>query len=308
MTDTTCTCGRPTAGAVLCERCRATFAHALVHVGVYSNDLETVITKRTRYGTTGATKSAIGKAQPLPLDGRFVDRTGSGSKIQHDVRNTLSTWCRTVLEDLAPRVGPACLSCIHASCTAFRRDAPPRDTVSSMVNYLARQHRFVLAQTWAPVILTELLDLERRLGRMINRPADRWYAGKCSAPDYDDPDGEACTAELYATADSGELVCQACGTRHDVAARRDFLLEEAKGYSVTATEAAGALLAWTDYGGSEAKLVDRIRKWRDRNQLEVREVTSLLGRDRHLYRLGDIQELLIGDAQVRQTRGLKAPA
>jgi hypothetical protein len=101
--------------------------------------------------------------------------------------------------------------------------------------------------------------------------------------------------------DSGTITCPACGTEHDVASRRDFLLAEAKDYQVTATEAAQALLAWTDYDGTETKLVDRIRKWRDRGHLEVRDVTSLSGRDRHLYRLGDIQVLLIGDAQDAQT-------
>nr|MDQ3432680.1 hypothetical protein [Actinomycetota bacterium] len=229
-----------------------------------------------------------------------------GSQLKWDTWNTLVAWCRTVMEDLPDRLGPACSSCIHVSCTAVRRDRWPANTVPSMVNYLARQYRFLLAQSWVTVMLDEVLNLEHRLARMVDRPADRWYAGKCSARDEQETGAAACAAELYASTDRGAIVCPACRTVHDVAGRREFLLDEAKAYLVTATEAAGALLAWTDYAGSETKLVDRIRKWRDRDRLEVADVTSLNGRDRHLYRLGDIQALMVGDAQTRQHRTLTA--
>lgn len=313
--DILCPCGKPTSGSVLCSRCQDTLGHALVHVGVYAGDLETVATKRTRYGSSGATKGSIGKTQPLPVDGRFLDRAGSGSAVERDTRITLTTWCRVVMEDLPQRIGPACTVCIHSSCTAIRRDAHPADTLGAMVFYLARQHRYVFAQVWAPVILDELCRLERRLERLVNRPPEQWYAGKCSTTDPLDPDGPACEAELYATTDVGTILCRSCGTRHDVAGRREFLLEEAKGYLVTATEAAGALLAWTDYGGSEAKLVDRIRNWsrprEDRGglaRLEVRSNVTVSGRERALYRLGDIQALMVDDAQAQQKRRIGASA
>jgi hypothetical protein len=138
---------------------------------------------------------------------------------------------------------------------------------------------------------------------MVDRPASRWYAGKCSATDET---GNSCPAELYANTEKGRIVCPACETEHDIATRRDFLLAEAKGYLVTATEAAAALMSWTDYGGTEERLVDRIRKWRNRGDLEVADVTSLHGRDRHLYRLGDIQDRLVKHAQREQERAIGA--
>lgn len=314
MTTTTCDCGKPTAGATLCEDCKVTFAYAVSNIGVYWLDLETVATKRSRFGSGGG-KGAIGKERPLPVDMRFINQTiaddqpppphrgahlAPASQLKWDVWSTLVAWCRTVMVDQPPVTGPACATCIHSSCTAVRRRRHPGPNVPGMVNYLARQHRWIHSQVWAPKMLGELLDLERRLARLIDRPADRWYAGKCS---HQDQHG-ICTAELYATMDRGVITCQACGTNHDVSTRRDFLLKEAGSYLVTATEAAGALLAWTDYDGSEAKLVDRIRKWRDREKLEVVEVTSLNGRDRHLYRLGDVQTLMIAAAQDRQNARL----
>ncbi len=314
--ETTCTCGQPTAGAWLCDDCVKTLRYALVNVGWYLIDLEVVSTRRARYGISGGGKGSIGKAVPMPVDMRFVSTApiGSahivratlapGSQLKWDTWNTVVAWCRTVMEDQPEINGPTHADCLDASCSQIRRRRWPRNTTTSMLGYLARQFPYILREQWAPDFLDEMVNLEQRLSRMVDRPADRWYAGKCSSRTILDAPGVMCTAELYATTDRGWIDCPACGARHDVAERREFLLAEAKDIHVTATEAARALLAWTDYDGSETKLVDRIRKWRDHetNPLEIRDVTSLAGRDRHLYRLGDIQERLIGDAQQAQAK------
>lgn len=304
MSERICNCGRPTTGAWLCGDCEQTFGYAIVNVGIYEHDLETVLTKRARYGTTSNLKGTAGKVQPLVVDGRWVDRTGRGSQLSFDVRATTVAWCQVVMEEQPEVLGPACRdACLHISCAQIRRRRFPTDTIGSMVHYLARQFRWILGERWAPDMLDEMLDLERRLARMVDRPASRWYAGKCSATDES---GNTCTAELYASTEKGRIVCPACETEHDIATRRDFLLTEAKGYLVTATEAAAALMSWTDYSGTEERLVDRIRKWRDRDRLAIADVTSLHGRDRHLYRLGDIQDLLVQHAQREQARAISA--
>jgi hypothetical protein len=295
-----CDCGKPTAGAVLCPSCQPTLAIAIANVSAYYEDLTTISTKAARYGSQGATKGSLGKAQPLPVDTRFLDVTGDGTQVRYDVWASVVAWCKVVMEDQPEVSGPVCADCIHGSCALIRRRRWPRNTIRSMCAYFDRQFRWIIREEWAASFLDEMLDNERRLCRMVDRPADRWYAGRCSAAD----EHGVCAAELYAVADKGSVTCRACETVHDIATRREFLLTEAKDYYVTATEAAVALLAWTDYDGSETKLVDRIRKWRDREVLDVRDVTSLAGRDRHLYRLGDIQELMVDAAQHAQRKHL----
>lgn len=302
MSESICDCGRPTAGAVLCGRCQETLAYSLVNTAAYWDDLDTVSTKATHYGSANSGGAKVWKTQPLPVDGRFTDVTGDGTQVRYDVWASVVAWCRVVMEDQPELDGPTCVSCIHTSCAQIRRRRWPRNSVRSMMAYFDRQFRWIIREEWAATFLDEMLDNERRLRRLVDRPADRWYAGKCSAADGD----TICETELYALADRGDITCPSCEEVYDVSVRRDFLLEQAKGYNVTATEAARALLAWTDYEGTEAKLVDRIRKWRDRERLDVRDVTSLSGRDRHLYRLGDIQDLLIGDAQDTQKRHIGA--
>jgi hypothetical protein len=303
MSETTCVCGKPTSGAWLCDGCCKTLAIALVNVAAYYDDLTTVQTKATRYGSSVATRGSIGKSQPLPVDGRFLDVTGDGTQARWDVWNSVATWCRVVMEEAGPPLTePACRSCMHTSCTAIRRRRWPRNTLRSQMAYFDRQFRWIIRNEWAPEFLDEMLDNERRLRRLIDRPADRWYAGKCSIGN----DEDHCTAELYALEGAASIVCPGCEYVHDVGTRRDFLLDEARAYLVTATEAARALISWTDYDGIESNLVKRIDKWRDRERLEVADVTSLNGRDRHLYRLGDIQDLLdIDAARHEQKRHLE---
>jgi hypothetical protein len=321
--DITCgSCDRKTAGAVLCDHCQTTFRHSIVNVGIYYTDLDTIATKRARYGSSGATKGSIGKTVPLPLDGRFAGRTSmtwaeagqpsrqigrlaAGAQLSWDTSSTVIAWTTSILAQHPPIAGPSCpasTACLHTSCAGVRRRPAPGNSIPSMINYLAHQFSWLVNQPWAPAMLDEFLNIEARLGRFVDRPADRWYAGKCSATD---DSGNACTVELYAQVDRGWIDCKACATRHDVATRRDFLLTEAQSYLVTATEAAGALLAWTDYDGTEDNLIDRIRKWADRDRLaEHGTVVDQKGRTRSLYRLGDVQQLLIGHAQREQQRRL----
>lgn len=320
MSDQTCRCGKPTAGAVLCDDCQTTFRYAIVHVGVYLDDLGTVARKQARYGSAGATKGSIGKAQPLPVDLRFVSgnpindkRTSPatlapGSQLRWDGWNTVVAWCRTVMEEQPELHGPICEGdCLHVSCAAIRRRRWPRNTVASMVRYLSRQFRWLAREDWSPVMLSEFLDLERRLTRFVDRPADKWYAGRCGVTVSSEEGEETyCPAELYASEDRAVIDCPACDIRHDVAERREVLLKEAKHVLVTATEAASALIAWTDYGGSADKLVDRIRKWRGSGRLEDCGNVTVGGKERSLYRLGDVQGLLIEAAQAEQERIVRA--
>lgn len=305
MTETTTCdhCQTPTAGARLCERCNHTLAVCLANVAAYYDDLPTISAKQARYGSQIATRGSVGKEVPLPADGRFLEVRGTGTQVRYDTWATVVAWARVVMEDQPEIPGPTCHACLHLSCATIRRRRWPRNTIRSMVAYFDRQWRYLARCEWVAAFLDEMLDCENRMRRLIDRPADRWYAGKCSAtlPEI----GDLCPTELYAEAGKRSVTCRSCGAEHDVGKRRDFLLREAKDYLVTATEAAGALLSWTDYDGSETKLVDRIRKWRDRDQLEVADVTSLNGRDRHLYRLGDIQALLVESAQDTQRRRLE---
>lgn len=293
-------CGKPTQGTTLCDKCATTAAYAIANIAAYTDDADTVRAKQARYGDPNG-KASVGKTMPLPVDMRFVSgpprlildtrplggsHAAPAAQLMWDVRATLVAWCRVLMDEQARVHGPTCVACLHVTCHTARQRRWPDDTVRGMCRYLDRTHRWWESRDWAPAMLDELLDLERRLRRLVDRPPSRQYAGRCH-----------CDAELYALEGKTTMHCQACGAEHDVASRREFLLREASDYLVTATEAASALLSWTDCDWAHAKIVDRIRRWRDRGTLDVADVTSLSGRDRHLYRLGDVQALLVVEAQ-----------
>lgn len=302
----TCDCGKPTSGAWLCDRCCTTLAYALANIAAYYDDLATVAGRQARYGAPGVpTLGRSTREQPLPVDMRFLSgpdvrpTASPGAQLRWDARATVVAWCRTVMDEQPQGQGPLCPGpCLHTSCAEYRRRRWPDDTVRSMCLYLDRMHRWVEGRDYAPAMLDEMTDLERRLRRMVDRPPDLWYAGRCG---WEDEHG-TCTAELYALPGSHAITCKACGTEWPTVARRELLLDLARDHLVTATQAAHALVSWTDHDGTAERLADRIGKWRDRGKLEVRDVTSLRGRDRHLYRLGDLQDLLVADAQREQRR------
>lgn len=299
-----CTCGRETAGTVLCSYrdgdgkqagCATTLAYAVANIAVYYHHAHPDDHRQ------------LGGGDPVKTwEGHIVGGTPTmpATQTRWDSWATVVAWCRVHMEELGPApAGDVCEgSCLHAHCAAARRLAWPTSTVPSMAHYLARQHRWTINQHWAPDMLNELLDTEERLRRLVDIPAPRWYAGRCMVDLLVDDVVTYCQAELYATTERGTIHCPACGITHDVAERRDYLLAEANDQLVTASSAAAALAAWTDYDGSPAKLTKRISAWRDDDRLEVRDVTTLHGRDRHLYRLGDIQDLLVQHMQRKVNR------
>lgn len=296
-------CTRPTSGTILCDYvvegrrkgCAASLAYAVANIGAYYEHAHPTDMRQIAGGDPAK-----------HVDNRLVGGTPTmpATQIRYDAWATIVAWCRVHMEQRPQINGPTCpTACLHTSCAEARRRAWPTNTITSMTHYLARQHRWTISQPWADAMLDELLDVERRLCWLVDIPAPKWYAGRCMVTN---DHGLDCDAELYASTDRGTITCPTCGITHDVADRRDYLLEQAADMLVPASTAATALAAWTDYDGDPGRLTKRISEWRDRGRLEVREVTSLSGRDRHLYRLGDIQTLLVGHVSRKQSREVSA--
>lgn len=147
-------------------------------------------------------------------------------------------------------------------------------------------------------MLAELTNQHDDIEKVINKAPERWFAGKCSAPYLD---GQDCPQDLYADNKSGTITCPLCKTQHDIATRRDALFEAAEDVLATATEAARAIVVWTDYLRGENKLVRRIGMWATRGRIEQRGTIRQDGKDRPLYRVGDIQALLADDETKAKT-------
>lgn len=286
MTKQTCQCGQETAGATLCPKCTKTLLFAITNIAAYWLDLETVRTKQTRL-TTDTSTPTLGKTQPLVVDTRFLDRTGTGTQADTDTRTTLEAWANTVLEEDPPLAGPAHRDCLHTSCSAVRRRRPPTNTVTSRTRYLLRQERHITTATWAPNILDELTDLEHRLRRLIDRPPVRLYLGACTRTITP---GVACDHAVYATEgeDWGTCTADDCDMVYNVAASRHGLETALDEQLYTAAEIA-SLSTYLSLNASREQVRLAINKWGHRGRITAHAHNQ----DGHpMYLYGDIRVLL----------------
>ncbi len=292
MSETICGCGKPTGStATLCAACRTTLEIAIVNISAYYVDLDTLKARLVRFGQSGKSNEA-----PLGMDARFA-KLGSGSEVEHDARNTVVAWVRYIEEYVTVAEGPLCgRYCLHLSCANVRRSRRPRDTIPSMCAYLLRWSDWLRTCPIGDQALDELCDVESRLRRLIDRPADRWYAGPCNAVVDGEIDIE-CGETLYAKADFGEVKCRRCEAGYDVKARREWLLEAAEDESAPISVIARAITVLLDDERSEGQLAGRLRQWASRNRIMATRHQVIDGIERPLFRIGTVLDLLAEDAR-----------
>lgn len=298
-------CSQPTAGARLCARCTKTLDVAIANSRAYIADLDTVRTRQSRYSAV-AGKTPAGREQPLPVDLRFTDAypdprssAGEGSRLEADARSTIVGWVRIIIDEHPPVrwAGPVCRNCLHRSCNQARLRRAPEDNLISCCHYLQRQLPYIAAAEWAEEILDELLDLERRLCRFVDRPADRWYAGPCTAGLRAMEAAWFCGAELYAVPGRDTVTCRECDWTYPVEERRAWLLAAAEDRLENAATIARAVLVLGQADGTETQLASRIRQWARRRRITVRSTRTIEGKLQPLYRVGDVLDLLAEDAR-----------
>lgn len=319
MSKATCRCGKELSnGTTICTKgdknCRRTLDVALGHVAAYHDDLETVRTRQTRYGSGTSSKGSIGKTMPLGMDLAF-DIDGAATRAYDNTRAMVRKWGKTAMLEWP----------------ATEENPHPADTVRSVLAYLQRNLHRIVGTPWAPKMMTDVLSCERALLRIVDRPADGWYAGICGhtiepdrthdqgscgcachtyagecdlpgggcSPEIGVIPGITCTRVLYAQPDKPHVTCPNCGTRHNVEARRDQLLKEAEVRYVTVRMLARIVTTLGATDASEAKLEGRINVWVHRGKLRAGGERVVDGRRRPVYRVGDVLDLLAADSATR---------
>ena len=271
MTTASCPCGTPVNGVSLCPNCHSALQIALADVSAHWIDLDTVKARQTRYGGTGGGR---GGEKPLPVDARFLGWEADGSRLQEAVKNTIGTWGRAVMEERPVFAGPTHDSCLHVTCSVLRRSRTPRSDVPAYCRYMLGQADWIRTQHWAPEILDELTDAAEQLRRMVDRPAERWFAGPC----------DTCKRDLYAKTGKPSVTCDECAVVYDLAARREWLLDQAQEKLLTAAELSRAV-SWL---GSEPLTAARIWKWAQRGRITARGHITVRGKLDPIYLVGDV--------------------
>lgn len=204
--------------------------------GLWS-ELQTTI---ARLSKSGSSAPVGGKASESPVP--YHDRA---SAVAHRMRNELSTWARTLLED-DPDL------------------EPPADNPPAIARWLVLQlaGQFVSAELGSGI-----RGVVRDARRVIDRAPDRVYAGPCYEP-IEDVEGLAvgpCQGQLYAVVGEKTVRCPDCRVRHDVDVRQEWLSRALGDQHVSAAEAA-PVLSWL-----LGKTITRnnIAAWRRDGRVEV---------------------------------------
>jgi LSD1 subclass zinc finger protein len=133
-----------------------------------------------------------------------------------------------------------------------------------------------------------------RLEELVDRPADRVYAGPCWERL---PDGGQCQTDLYAVPGAKEVRCRSCGIVHNVEYRKAWLADHMEDIELTATNCSRAMAT---VGLSVP--VSQITVWATRGSLLSRGRVNAGRRSLALYRVGDVMLLAYKAAEDPRRR------
>src|SRR6185437_4927623 len=159
-----------------------------------------------------------------------------------------------------------------------------------MALYLARNMDRVRQHEAAGEILTEVTAAVRQAVRVIDRPAQRVYAGPCD-----------CGTDLLTKPGRTLVSCPACGATYGIAERIEWMLSRLDDHRGTASYAA-AILPGIGVNVTAAM----IRSWHHRGRLEPRFGVEGVAQPR--YRLGDIITLALAREAAKSQLPSDTPA
>lgn len=241
-------CDNPNHDGWLCISCRDVLRRDLKAVPTLCDDLQVTIAKQDRLGEQNGPST---DEHPLPL--RLAPM-----QARDDLTDTLATWAKHVA---APR-----------NVTAPHGPAP------AIAAWLSMHLGDISDDPKAGDIADEIGYAVLVAQRAVDKPLQHKYAGPC----------DHCGADLYAHPKASEVTCrnEPCNARYQVSARRDWLLEQAEGQLLTATEMSRALPALLRHTLTAAM----IRGLAHRGRLAKHPPHPERPRE-PLYRCGDVIEL-----------------
>lgn len=269
----------------VCDRCGSELARELALVAKLAGEVTVTVARLSRTGQPGR---RVDPNSPLPVSLAAANDHGAAVSV-------LLTWARHVSYERGERLPTVRLApCVHPSC-ALRRvgrmvgpicaGEPAEQPLAVLAGWLAEvgRLRWLRHRPEAGEAFDELLDACRLFVRVVDRPAERWYAGRC--------DVDGCQAELYPVAGVTTVTCRDCGSKHDLDERKRDLLVQAEDVLSGASWCAATLTRL----GLPAK-VNTVVTWAKRGRLIAKSADAA---GRPLYRFGDVRDLVI-DAQHRE--------
>jgi hypothetical protein len=291
-------CGRRWRDAFLCRRtpdpddlrdeggCTEKLERRLASIPGLADDLELA---QARQGASGARNGSASTETPLPFDGRATEAA-------MQLRVELVALVRELEADPGRH---------------------PANTLQAMGRWLLTRVEVIRQRPDADAILDSATATVRHVEWVVDRRADRWYAGPCralcaaaKAPRTvgslrivkGDVTGErTCIADLYASPGARPVTCDMCGLAHSASARTAWLLSYSYDLLETATTISRAVEAFD----GRPVTPERIRKWAERGRIVAKGERPVGGRVLPTYRVGDVIDLLNAEAAEAERRSMR---
>jgi hypothetical protein len=203
----TCNCGRPTRDdAYVCETCLSGLFRALGEVPWLTRELDTTIAKQRAAGSSDGARST---ETPMPFHIAASDARSA-------LRQAMFTWIKFCTEEKIRHRGG--------------RDGWPLDNLPAMSRWLMCRVDGLAFSDLGFDACEEITNAIAQCRRVIDRPAERRYAGPCE-----------CGRDLYHKPGAVEVKCRDCERVYVVAELNEWMRDQVLGRLVTAQEGSGLL-------------------------------------------------------------------
>lgn len=264
MNETICRCGKPTKDhASFCDDCGDLLARALGDVPWLTEELEVTITRQKGVDYRGVGGGKGGKKpaeRPSPV-------VWGASDARTHLKALLVSWA------------------LFCQAEDVRNSSPypglPDDNLPALSRWLMwRVDGLALNEIGADAV-EEITSAVAHCHRLIDRPADRQYLGRCGEED--------CPGRLYARPGSDVARCDDCGTPVQADTLREGLLAELDDRLCTASEIA-RLSTYLGLKADREQVRKRINQWAKRGLARHPSVTG-----ETVFRFGEVYARLVAD-------------
>lgn len=194
--------------------------------------------------------------KPIPYDLR-------ASEALTDLKIVLVGWTRVLVED--------------------RNQPWPQDDPVSISRWLMCRVDLIRDHEAGDEAIREVRTAVKKARRTLDRKRELIYAGPCEVKD--------CTEHLYARPKAKEVVCTACRSIHDVAERREWMMDAIRDMLTTPSEAV-TLLTYFGLRHDRKQAANLISTWAKRKRLLPHGV-NLKGHA--TFRFGEVMDMMFAE-------------
>lgn len=261
MTETICTCGKPTRDAAyVCDTCAEALSVALGEIPWLDEELEVTITKRKGidYRRVGGGKGGT-LEQPSPPE-------WNASSARTHLKGVLVAWVKFCAEEHVRHSSP------HPGI--------PTDDLTAISRWLMWRVDGLALHDIGPEAVDEITSAVAHCHRLIDRPADRQYLGVC-----DECEG----GRLYARPGGSWAKCNNCEAATNAEQLRGKLLTELDDRLCTAAEIA-RLSTYLGLRADRESVRKRINQWHTRGVIASESMF-----EEPAFRFGPVYDRLLAD-------------